>query len=57
MAGHVMNLFVIMAVGVIIADLVIHQPGTKTLFSGLGNLWSVGVNGMLGTAPSVTPVQ
>lgn len=48
MAGHVMNLFVIMAVGVILADLVAHVAGTNALFSGTANLWKVGVNGMLG---------
>lgn len=53
MGGHVMNLFVIMAVGVIIADLVSNYQGTTALFSGMGNLWATGVNGMLGTAPAV----
>lgn len=48
MAGHVMNLFVIMAVGVILADLVANSTGTKALFDGTGNLWKIGVNGMLG---------
>lgn len=53
MAGHVMNLFVIMAVGVILADMINHAPGTHALFSGISNLWATGVNGMLGgqTAP------
>jgi len=48
MAGQVMNLFVIMAVGVILADLVAHASGTNALFSGTANLWKIGVNGMLG---------
>jgi hypothetical protein len=48
MAGSVMNLFVIMAVGVIIADLVAHADGTSKLFGGVAGLWKIGVNGMLG---------
>lgn len=48
MAGHVMNLFVIMAVGVILADMVANGSGTAALFNGTANLWKIGVNGMLG---------
>lgn len=48
MAGHVMNLFVIMAIGVILADLVANVGGTNALFTGTANLWKIGVNGMLG---------
>jgi hypothetical protein len=48
MAGHVLNLFVIMAIGVIIADLVLNASGTATLFNGMSGLWQTGVNGMLG---------
>lgn len=43
-----MNLFVIIAFGVILADLVANWQGTKALFDGMGNMWKVGVNGMLG---------
>lgn len=48
MAGHVINLFVIMAAGVIIADMVANAGGTKALFDGFAGLWKIGVNGMLG---------
>jgi H+/gluconate symporter-like permease len=48
MAGQVMNLFVIVAFGVILADLVANSGGTNVLFSGMANLWQIGVNGMLG---------
>lgn len=50
MAGHVLNLFVLIAIGVILADLVANASGTSALFNGMGNLWKVGVNGMLGKA-------
>jgi hypothetical protein len=46
--GNVMNLFVLMAIGVILADMIAHAPGTNALFSGVSGLWTTGVNGMLG---------
>lgn len=48
MGGQVMNLLVIMAVGVILADMLAKQSGTTALFNGLANMWKIGVNGMLG---------
>lgn len=46
--GRVINLFVIIAVGVMLADLIANVNGTNALFGGLSNLWKIGVNGMLG---------
>lgn len=34
--------------GVMLADLVTHQAGTKALFDGVGALWKTSVNGVLG---------
>jgi hypothetical protein len=48
MGGQVMNLFVIMATGVILADMIANIGGTNALFGGLSGLWKIGVNGMLG---------
>ena len=48
MGSQVINLFVIMAVGVILADMIAHADGTKALFKGMSDLWTTGVNGMLG---------
>ena len=48
MGGHVINLFVIIAFGVIIADLVANGSGTTGLLNGMSNFWKIGVNGMLG---------
>lgn len=48
MGGQVLNLFVIMAVGVIVADMIAHAAGTNAFFGGMGSLWQTGVNGMLG---------
>ena len=48
MVGHVPNIFVIMAIGIILADMVANANGTKSLFDGMGGIWKTGVNGMLG---------
>jgi len=48
MVGHVINILVIIAVGVIIADMVANAAGTTALFNGMGGIWKTGVNGMLG---------
>jgi hypothetical protein len=44
----VLNLAVIVAGGVMLADLVKNVAGTTALFNGIGNLWKISVNGMLG---------
>lgn len=48
MGGQVMNLAVIIAMGVIVADMVAHAAGTNAFFGGMGSLWQTGINGMLG---------
>jgi hypothetical protein len=48
MGQKIVNLFVIMAIGVMVADLVSNANGTNALFNGLGGVWKTGVNGMLG---------
>lgn len=48
MGQKIINLFVIVAVGVMLADLVGNANGTTALFNGLGGLWSSSINGMLG---------
>lgn len=46
--SQVINLFVIMAFGVMLADMIANANGTTALFSGLARFWQIGVNGMLG---------
>lgn len=47
--GYAMiQLGVVIVVGVIIAMMISHFQGTKTFFSGLGNLWGKSINGLLG---------
>ena len=53
MGQRVIGLLVIIAGGVMLADLVANASGTAALFNGLGGLWQTSVNGMLGK-PSTT---
>lgn len=48
MGGKVVNLFVLVIAGVMIADMIGNAKGTKALFDGVGGIWKTGVNGMLG---------
>jgi hypothetical protein len=48
MATDIVNLFVIIAVGVILADLIAHGKATGTLFCNLANVWRISISGMLG---------
>ena len=58
MAADVVNIFVIMVIGVIIADMLMpgHAAGTKALFNGISSIWQTSVNAMLGQ-PTKPPVQ
>ena len=49
-AADIVNLFVIMAGGVIIADMISSKnvEGTKALFKNTSNIWATSVKGMLG---------
>lgn len=55
--GHIINLFVLVAAGVMLADMIHNASGTATLFSGMGNLWGNSVNGMLGQTATVPSIQ
>lgn len=48
MTGQIFNLLVIVAGGVMLADLVAHASGTSSLINGIQSLWATSVNGMLG---------
>lgn len=48
MGAKLVNLFVIIAAGVMLADLVANPKGTSALFNGFGGIWKTSVNGMLG---------
>lgn len=42
------QLAVVIVIGVIIANMIVHANGTKTFFNGLGKLWGKSINGLLG---------
>lgn len=44
----IVNLLVIVAIGVILADMIKNVSGTNSLFSGISGMWKTSVNGMLG---------
>ena len=53
---EVINLLVLIAVGVIIADMLVptHFEGTKAIFNGFGSMWQTGVNALLGQPTKAT---
>lgn len=48
MGEKVISLAVIVAFGVMLANMVANPTGTGAVFNGIGGLWSTSVNGMLG---------
>lgn len=44
----ILNLAVIIVGGVMLAGLVKNYRGTRELFNGIGKLWKISVNGLLG---------
>jgi hypothetical protein len=48
------QLGVLIIIGVILANMIAHANGTKTFFNGLGGLWGMSINGLLGK-PSTNP--
>lgn len=49
MGSRVINLFVLVAGGIMLANMLARPEGTKAFFNGIGGLWKISVNGMLGT--------
>jgi len=50
MGAKIINLFVIIAAGVMLADMIANASGTSAFFNGIGGIWKTSVNGMLGKA-------
>ena len=44
----VLNLFVLMIIGAMLANAIANPGGTTALFNGLGGIWKTGINGVLG---------
>jgi hypothetical protein len=50
----ILNLAVVIVGGVMLADLVANSEGTKSLFNGIGSLWGMSINGLLGKSSTGT---
>ena len=48
MSGQIINLGVVIIIGVILANMIKNWKGTRAFFGGLGNLWGMSINGLLG---------
>lgn len=48
MGAKVINLFVMVAAGVMLADMIANPAGTQAFFGGLSEIWKTSTNGMLG---------
>jgi hypothetical protein len=48
------QLGVLIVIGVIVANMIANATGTKTFFNGLGSLWGMSINGLLGK-PTTNP--
>lgn len=42
------NVMILIVIGVILANMIANASGTKTFFNGLGSLWGMSINGLLG---------
>jgi hypothetical protein len=48
------QLGVLIVIGVILANMIANANGTKTFFNGLGSLWGMSINGLLGKPTTTT---
>ena len=48
MGAKIVNLFVIIAAGIMLADMIANPQGTSAFFNGIGDIWKTSTNGMLG---------
>jgi hypothetical protein len=44
----------LIVIGVILANMIANANGTKTFFNGLGSLWGMSINGLLGKPTTTT---
>jgi len=54
MGYQLLNLGALIVIGVILANMIANANGTKTFFNGLGSLWGMSINGLLGKSSSPT---
>jgi hypothetical protein len=54
LGSQLLSLGALIVVGVIIANMIANANGTKAFFNGLGGLWGMSINGLLGKTSSTT---
>ena len=48
MGARIVNIFVLVAIGAMLANAIAHPSGTKAIFDGIGSIWKTSINGILG---------
>lgn len=48
MGVRIVNIFVLVAIGAMLANAIAHPKGTKAIFDGIGSIWKTSINGILG---------
>ena len=46
--ARIINVFVLVAIGAMLANAIAHPTGTKAIFDGIGGIWKTSINGILG---------
>lgn len=54
MGYQFISLAMLIVIGVIIANMIANASGTKAFFNGLGGLWGMSINGLLGKPTTTT---
>ena len=48
MGARIVNIFVLVAIGAMLANAIAKPAGTKAIFDGIGGIWKTSINGILG---------
>lgn len=54
MGYQFISLAMMIVIGVIIANMIVNAQGTTAFFNGLGGLWGMSINGLLGKPTTTT---
>lgn len=54
LGSQLLSLGALIVVGVIVANMIANSSGTTAFFNGLGSLWGMSINGLLGKSTTTT---
>lgn len=54
MGYQFISLAMLIVIGVIVANMIVNASGTTAFFNGLGGLWGMSINGLLGKPTTTT---